>query len=69
MPTRALVLHDPEDREVPFEHGRALADAWPGASLRAVDGLGHRAILRDVGEVARAVAFLTESAAPFGAMA
>ena len=31
--TRLAVLHDPDDREVPFAEGRALAAAWPGARL------------------------------------
>src|SRR5438552_3917150 len=42
-----LVVHDRGDREVPFVHGDRLAATWPGAQLRATEGLGHRRILRD----------------------
>src|SRR5207253_1554171 len=34
MTVPLLVLHDPEDREVPFEEGAELARSWPGAELR-----------------------------------
>jgi pimeloyl-ACP methyl ester carboxylesterase len=58
-----LVVHDREDREVPFAHGEALAAAWPAARLVATAGLGHRRILRDPGVIARAVG-LVRSGAP-----
>lgn len=41
-----LVVHDREDRDVPFEAGAGLADVWPGARLRETRGLGHRRLLR-----------------------
>ncbi len=53
-----LVVHDRGDREVPFEDGAAIAEAWPGARLHATDGLGHRRILRDGAVVEAVVAFL-----------
>lgn len=59
MRAHALVVHDPEDREVPFEHGRAIAEAWPDARLLAPSGLGHRGGLRDPEVVARVVSFVT----------
>ncbi|MEM9380271.1 MAG: alpha/beta hydrolase [Planctomycetota bacterium] len=43
---RMLVLHDLDDREVPAEHGRRVADAF-GATFETTSGLGHRRILRD----------------------
>jgi pimeloyl-ACP methyl ester carboxylesterase len=43
----ALIVHDLDDHEVPFARGKAVADAWPGATLMATRGLGHRRILRD----------------------
>ncbi|AKF02912.1 alpha/beta hydrolase [Sandaracinus amylolyticus] len=49
-----LVVHDVGDQEVPFDKGRRLADAWPGATLMRTEGLGHRRILRER-EVVRAV--------------
>lgn len=58
MTVPLLVLHDPEDREVPFEEGAELARRWPGAELRRMSGLGHLRILRDERCVAEAVSFL-----------
>jgi len=54
----ALVLHDPEDVEVPVEDGRAIAEHWPNARWEEVRGVGHRRILRDGATVERVVAFL-----------
>lgn len=59
----ALVIHDREDREVPFADGQALADAWGNVVLHPVFGLGHRRLLRDPEVVARAAAFLTRPSA------
>jgi pimeloyl-ACP methyl ester carboxylesterase len=42
-----LVVHDEQDRAVPFVCGASLAGAWPGAELHATRGLGHSRILRD----------------------
>ncbi|WP_165967434.1 alpha/beta hydrolase [Luteimonas aestuarii] len=57
-----LVVHDREDREVPFFNGETVASAWPGANLLATDGLGHRRLLRDPGTVARIVGFMMPEA-------
>jgi hypothetical protein len=42
-----LVMHDRRDREVAWEEGRAIAEAWRGARLLATEGLGHRRLLAD----------------------
>jgi pimeloyl-ACP methyl ester carboxylesterase len=52
-----LVIHDPEDYEVPFSHGQSLAAAWPGAQLEALKGYGHRRLLSAPKSIERAVAF------------
>jgi pimeloyl-ACP methyl ester carboxylesterase len=56
----ALVIHDRDDPDVPFDHAERIVAAWPGARLVPTTGLGHRAILRDPGVVRRAVEFLRE---------
>lgn len=56
--TAGLVIHARDDREVPFSDGERLATAWPGARLVAVDGVGHRRILRDDDVVHAAIEFL-----------
>lgn len=56
--TRALLLHDPEDREMPFNNSAAIAAAWPGATLEEVPKVGHRSILRSQAVVARTCGFV-----------
>jgi pimeloyl-ACP methyl ester carboxylesterase len=56
-----LVVHDVADREVGPEHGRAIAEAWPGARLRQTEGLGHRRLLRDPAVIDEAVRFVTDA--------
>jgi pimeloyl-ACP methyl ester carboxylesterase len=46
MHTPALIVHDRDDKEVPVEVGRSIAEAWPGAELVITEGLGHQRILR-----------------------
>ncbi len=55
-----LVVHCDEDPDVAIAEGEAVADAWPAATLHRTTGLGHRAILRDPGVVARVVEFVSE---------
>jgi len=50
-----LVMHDREDREIPWATGAELAGVWPRAQLLSTSGLGHRRILRDPGVVETAV--------------
>ena len=56
-----LLVHDREDREVPWAHGQAVAEAWPGARLLSVHGLGHRRVLRDDAVLAQVAGFLAPS--------
>ena len=58
-----LVIHDRDDREVPFTHGERLAAAWCNAALHATTGLGHRRILRDEAVIAEVVAFAADGVA------
>jgi len=53
----ALIVHDRDDREVPWQQGRMIAEVWPGALWRASRGLGHRRILRDAATVKAVVDF------------
>ncbi len=55
-----LVVHDRDDREVPWREGEALVGAWPGARFESTRGLGHRRILRDDSVVASVTRFVTE---------
>ena len=55
--TRALIVHDRSDREVPFLSAQSLHRAWQESELMATEGLGHRRLLADPAVVDRAVRF------------
>lgn len=55
----ALILHDPQDKEVPFSESLALNEAWPLSQLVSVEGLGHRRILRAPEVIAQVVGSLS----------
>ena len=55
----ALIIHAPEDTEVPYNDAEALAGAWKTASVVEAPGLGHRRILRDPAVVDRTVRFIS----------
>ncbi|MCX4240418.1 alpha/beta hydrolase [Paraliomyxa miuraensis] len=55
-----LVVHDQEDREVPFDEGEYIVSRWPGAALVATRGLGHRRIVRDPEVLRTVVGFVGE---------
>jgi pimeloyl-ACP methyl ester carboxylesterase len=59
-PVPGLVIHDEEDREVPWQQGEAIARAWPGAQFVLTRGLGHNRILRDGAVIRAAVDFVTD---------
>lgn len=61
--TPVLVIHDRDDREVPWTDGAAIAAARPSVELISTAGLGHLRLLRDPGVVAAAVKFLAGGAA------
>ena len=70
LSAEALVIHDRDDRLMPWTHGATVARHWPGAKLFSTKGLGHRRILTD-DKVTRAAAdfiagrsSLVDSAAP-----
>ena len=54
----ALVVHDLEDREVPWHEGERYARFWPDARLVNTRGLGHNRIVEDAGVIAAGLAFL-----------
>jgi pimeloyl-ACP methyl ester carboxylesterase len=59
----ALIVHDPEDREVPWAHGAEIANAWLGSRMVPAEGLGHRRLLRDPRIVGEAMEFIAGLAA------
>jgi pimeloyl-ACP methyl ester carboxylesterase len=57
----AVIYHDPDDGDLPFSHGEAIAHAWSGAELVSAPGAGHWRILRDQTVIAGTLAFLTRN--------
>lgn len=54
----ALIVHDIEDREVPWSEGERYARFWPDSRLLSTQGLGHNRIAQDEGVIAAALRFL-----------
>ncbi len=61
MSASLMVIHDKEDRFVPYREGTELANAWPEARLMSTFGLGHHRILRDRDVVNAAADFISEA--------
>lgn len=60
--TRALIIHDADDEEVPFSDALLNANAWPGATLHRTHGLGHRRVLKDPDVIREVTSFITRGA-------
>ena len=60
MNVPVLVMHDPHDAEVPFEHGKSIAQAWPGARLEQLNEMGHRRMLRNPNTISVVTAFIAD---------
>jgi pimeloyl-ACP methyl ester carboxylesterase len=56
----ALVVHDENDDEIPFEHGLAMTTALQTAQLKATRGLGHHRVVRHPEVIRRITAFLVD---------
>ncbi|MBB5790597.1 alpha/beta fold hydrolase [Jiangella mangrovi] len=54
-----LVVHDRNDKEIPYDDGAELAATWPEAELATTEGLGHQRILRDPAVIALVVDYVT----------
>ncbi len=66
LTTPLLVVHDRDDREVPYRDGVAVAAAWSNARLVTTAGLGHRRILTDPEVVDLVGGFVTGASPPSG---
>ena len=53
-----LIIHDLEDREVPWAEGERWARHWPASRLLSTRGLGHNRILDDPAVIAAGMRFL-----------
>ncbi len=56
--TETLLIHDIQDREVPFSDFEILQKTWLNSRFLATTGLGHRRILRDESVAHQIIEFL-----------
>jgi pimeloyl-ACP methyl ester carboxylesterase len=56
----ALLLHAPDDGEIPFAESEALNRAWPGSRLVPLPGLGHRRIIGAAETIGLVTGFLDQ---------
>ncbi len=56
--TECLLMHAPDDKEVPYSESEAIARSNVAAVLRPMDGLGHRRIIASDDVVKEAVSFI-----------
>ena len=56
----ALILQDPNDREVPFAYAEQMARSWAASRLVATSSGGHRRILRDPAVIEAALTFASD---------
>ncbi|MFD0323344.1 alpha/beta hydrolase [Lysobacter gummosus] len=54
----ALIVHDLDDREVPWSEGERYARYWPDSRLLSTQGLGHNRIADDGNVIGAALRFL-----------
>lgn len=55
-----LVVHDMDDKDVPYADALRMARAGPHVRLHTTNGLGHRRVLKDSGVHSAVVGFLTK---------
>lgn len=53
-----LVIHDQDDREIPYTQALDLFQQWGGSQLLLTEGLGHRRILKDEETIANILQFV-----------
>ena len=54
----ALVIHDEDDVDIPWQDGETIAHAWNNAKFLKTSKLGHRRILRDPSTIEAAIDFI-----------
>jgi len=64
MTTPLLVVHDRDDKEVPYAEGIATVRKWPGSRLLTTGGLGHRRVLADTDVVDAITEYVVRGDAP-----
>ena len=58
---RALILHDIDDKAVPFQPMSELAAKWPAAELISTEGMGHHLIMKHPKIIEKVTTFISKS--------
>ena len=53
-----LVIHDHDDRHVPFNAAEQIAEYWPNSEAMLTKNLGHHRILREDAVMQRILSFM-----------
>lgn len=64
LETPFLIVHDRDDREIPYQEGSELEAALPNAKMLRTEKLGHRRVLRDDAVIRRVTAFSSTALSP-----
>lgn len=59
-----LVIHDKDDKDVPYSQGEGYANNLPNAEFVTTTGLGHRRVLKDPEIITKIVEFISTSVSP-----
>jgi pimeloyl-ACP methyl ester carboxylesterase len=54
----AMIIHDEDDTDVPWQEGYAVSQAWPGCRFVKTRQLGHHRILRDTTTIRTVAGFI-----------
>ena len=65
----ALIIHDRDDIDVPWQWSERLANAWPNSTLWLTESLGHRRILRNRAVLNAVSDFVAQGQLPAAAVA
>ncbi|MEL7020886.1 MAG: alpha/beta hydrolase [Bacteroidota bacterium] len=57
---RVLVVHDKQDKDVPFINGERIADGWDIATLLVTDGYGHFVVVKNPDVIERVNNFVSD---------
>lgn len=60
LDNKALIIHDENDEDIPWQSGQSIANAWKGSKFIHTQGLGHRRILRDASVINATIEFIAE---------
>lgn len=56
--TQGLIIHDKDDKEIPYSQALELKPNWKNSQLMLTEGLGHRRILNDAEIISNVANFL-----------